>query len=101
MRQVLRAGGPSYESMENYDPSFEGAYVTTEPERAYRYGERKGWAYRPIPAPALIGVREGAGMPEEYLGYGDGEDTRRLFPDDYRFMDDVDPKFLTQIKEAM
>jgi GNAT superfamily N-acetyltransferase len=101
MRQGLRAGGPSYESMENYDPSFEGAYVTTEPERAYRYGERKGWAYRPIPAPALIGVREGAGMPEEYLGYGDGEDTRRLFPDDYRYMDDVDPKFLTQIKEAM
>ena len=117
MRQGLKAGTPSYETleelvqaqkdgsydkfMESYHPNFQGAFVTTKPERAYRYGEKKGNQYRPIPAPALIGVREGAGMPEEYLGYGDGEDTRRLFPDDYRYMDDVDPKFLTQIKEGM
>ena len=117
MRQGLKAG-LSYETleeliqaqkdgsydkyMENYDSDFRGAYVTTKPERALRYGQKKGdMNYRPIPAPALIGVREGAGMPEEYLGYGDGEDTRRLFPDDYRYMDDVDPKFLTQIKEGM
>ena len=86
-----------------HGPTYRGAFVTTKPERAYRYGERKGWGYRPIPAPALIGVREGAGMPEEYIGYGDdtGESTKRLFPDDYRYMDNIDPKFLTQIKEAM
>ena len=119
MRQGLRANRNPYKNieeyvqamedgsydkfMENYDPTYRGAFVTTKPERAHRYAERKGWSYRPIPAPALIGVREGAGMPEEYIGYGDdtGEDTKRLFPDDYRFMDDVDPKFLTQIKEGM
>ena len=119
MRQGLRANRNPYKNieeyvqamkdgsydkfLENYDPTYTGAFVTTKPERAHRYAERKGWSYRPIPAPALIGVREGAGMPEEYIGYGDdtGEDTKRLFPDDYRFMDDVDPKFLTQIKEGM
>ena len=119
MRQGLRANRNPYKNakeyvqamkdgsdakfMENYDPTYRGAFVTTKPERAYRYGERKGWGYRPIPAPALIGVREGAGMPEEYIGYGDdtGESTKRLFPDDYRYMDNIDPKFLTQIKEAM
>ena len=119
MRQGLRANRNPYKNieeyvqamedgsydkfMENYDPTYRGAFVTTKPERAHRYAERKGWSYRPIPAPALIGVREGAGMPEEYLGYGDGdeEDTKRLFPDDYWYMDDVDPKFLTQIKEGM
>ena len=119
MRQGLRANRNPYKNieeyvqamedgsydkfMENYDPTYTGAFVTTKPERAHRYAERKGWSYRPIPAPALIGVREGAGMPEEYIGYGDdtGEDTKRLFPDDYRYMNDVDPKFLTQIKEGM
>jgi len=84
--------------MENYNPTYRGAFVTTKPERALFYGDHD--ARYPS---ALIGIREGAGMPEEYIGYGDdtGEDTKRLFPDDYRFMDDVDPKFLTQIKEAM
>jgi hypothetical protein len=84
--------------MENYNPTYRGAFVTTKPERALFYGDHD--ARYPS---ALIGIREGAGMPEEYIGYGDdtGEDTKRLFPDDYRFMDDVDPKFLTQIKEGM
>ena len=114
MRQGLRANRNPYKNieeyfqamedgshdklMENYNPTYRGAFVTTKPERALFYGDHD--ARYPS---ALIGIREGAGMPEEYIGYGDdtGEDTKRLFPDDYRFMDDVDPKFLTQIKEAM
>ena len=101
MREGLRA-----KDKNDWGDAFRGAFVTPSLSGAQYYGKLDvGTAKQPSSQPVLIGVRQGAGTPEPYFGFGDEHlgrtpnsyTAQRIFEDDWRFPKTVPPQFLVHL----
>ena len=71
---------------DRHHDDYPGAYVSTSPRVKHTYGTG-----------GLVGIRAGAGSPEPYFGVGDGWNKKRLFPDSWRFSENVPPEYLVNM----
>ena len=120
---IMRDGLQAWSGSGRHSTTYPGVFVTTRPiKENEHYGERyepsmeeyenKPWwqslsewerELQRQERPMTFGIRSGAGTPQPYFGYGDyvnepyGGETERLFPVNWRFMENVPPEFLVNM----